>query len=107
MLWIGPQAEEGVILKAVAIEATNFEPVAIEPAEVETTTLAPEPRVKPQVHPQPGSSTEVAARELVIEQEAPLRLALMQESGTSSHGGLELLDDELIDAAVVSLNMES
>jgi hypothetical protein len=31
----------------------------------------------------------------------------MRESGTSSHGGLEQLDDELIDPTVVALNMES
>jgi hypothetical protein len=44
---------------------------------------------------------------VVVEEVAPLRSAPMPESGTSIRRGLELLADELIDPAVVSLNMES
>lgn len=60
-----------------------------------------------QVDPQPGSSTKVVIREMMIEDAAPLRSALMLETGTLSRGGLKLLDDEVIDPFVVSPNMES
>jgi hypothetical protein len=43
----------------------------------------------------------------MIEDVAPLRSAPMPETGLSSCGGLELLDDDLIDPAFVSLSMES
>jgi hypothetical protein len=44
---------------------------------------------------------------MMIEDAAPLRSALMLETGTLSRGGLKLLDDEVIDPFVVSPNMES
>jgi hypothetical protein len=43
---------------------------------------------------------------MMIEDEVPLRSAPMPDTGTSSRGG-EFLDDELINPAVMSLNMES
>jgi hypothetical protein len=43
----------------------------------------------------------------MIEDVAPLRSVPMPETGSSSCGGLELLDDDLIDSAFVSLSMES
>jgi hypothetical protein len=43
----------------------------------------------------------------MIEDDVPLPLAPMPETGSTSHGGLELLDDDLIDPAFVSLSMES
>jgi hypothetical protein len=44
---------------------------------------------------------------MMKEDAAPLRSALMLETGTSSRGSLEFLCDKLIDLAIVSLNMES
>jgi hypothetical protein len=43
----------------------------------------------------------------MIEDVAPLRSVPMLETGSSSHRGLELLDNDLIDPAFVSLSMES
>jgi hypothetical protein len=59
------------------------------------------------VDPQLEASTQVIVREVMIEDVASLRLAPMPETGTTSRGGLELLDDDLIDPTFVSLSMES
>jgi hypothetical protein len=57
--------------------------------------------------PHPEVSTQVIVREAMIEDAVPLRLAPMPEIGSSSCGGLELLDDDLIDPTFVSLSLES
>jgi hypothetical protein len=55
----------------------------------------------------PGTSTDVVVREPIIEEVATIRSAAMPEVASSSHGGLELLEDNLVDTSVVALNMES
>jgi hypothetical protein len=63
--------------------------------------------VEVRVDPQMESRTEVVVHEVIVEDAAVLRSAPMLETRTSSRGGLELLDDELIDPTIMSLNMES
>jgi hypothetical protein len=84
-----------------AVEVTT----ATAPGSV--TTVAPEASAEARIDPQLEASTQFVVREAVIEEAAPLRSAPMPETGSSSHGGLELLDDDLIDPAFVSLRMES
>jgi hypothetical protein len=71
------------------------------------TTVAPELSAEARVDPHPEASTNLVVREAVIEEAAPLRSAPMLETGSSSRGGLELLEDDLVDPAVVSLSIES
>jgi hypothetical protein len=71
------------------------------------TLTAPKPSTEARVDPQPEAGTEVVVREAMIEDAVPLRSTPMPETGTSSHGGLELLDDELIVSAFMSLSIWS
>jgi hypothetical protein len=104
-----------MIPKVVAIETTVVETGSTEPVvEAVTTTApgpgtmgAPEPSAEARIDPHPKVSADVVVREEVIEEAAPLRLAPMPETGSSSCEFLELLDDDLIDPAFVSLSMES
>jgi hypothetical protein len=57
--------------------------------------------------PHVEADTQVVVREAMIEDVAPLHSAPMLETGSSSRGGLKLLDDDLIDPAFVSLSLES
>jgi hypothetical protein len=103
----GPQIEEGAIPEVVAMETTTVEAATAEPAVEQTTTSARKPKVQTQVESQPGLSSKAMVREAMVEDATPLRSAPMPETGTSSCGGLELLDEELIDPTVVALNLES
>jgi hypothetical protein len=71
------------------------------------TTVALEMRVETRVDPLSGTSTDVVVREPEIEETASIRAAPMAGATSTSHGGLELLDDNLVDPAVVARNMES
>jgi hypothetical protein len=110
----GAQAEGATIPEAVA-KAADVETVAAElVVEVKTattprsgTTVAPESSAKARVDPPPKASTQVVVREAMIKDVAPLRSPPMPETGTTSPGGLELLDDDLIDPTFVSLSMKS
>jgi hypothetical protein len=64
-------------------------------------------RVETQVDPLPGASTNVVIREPVIEEAVPILSAPMSKTTSTSRGGLELLDDNLIDSAVVAQSMDS
>jgi hypothetical protein len=54
-----------------------------------------------------GASTEVVVREPDIQDVALIRLAPMTEATSTSHGGLELFADDLVDPAVIARNLES
>lgn len=69
--------------------------------------IAPEPTAEAPVDPHFEASTKVVVHEAMIEDVVPLRSAPVLETGSTSRGGLELLDDYLIDLAFVSLSMES
>jgi hypothetical protein len=112
---IGTQYEGAVIPEVVVMEVATGEATATQSVAKPTTSIAPGPgsstapelSAEAQVDPQPEAGTEVVIREAMIEDAAPLRSAPMPETGTSSRGGLKLLDDELIDPTFVSLSMES
>jgi hypothetical protein len=55
----------------------------------------------------PRKPRNVVVHEPVIEEATPICLAPMSDMTSSSRGSLELLDDNLIDPAVVAQSMES
>jgi hypothetical protein len=97
-------------MDTVDVEMEPIEPVAEMVAGTTPglgATVAPELSVETRVDPLLGASTDVVVCEPSIEEVAPIRSSPMPEVASSRHGGLELLDDDLIDPAVVALNMES
>jgi hypothetical protein len=68
---------------------------------------SPEVRVETQVDPLPGASTDVVACEPIIEEAVSIHSAPVPEATSTSCGGLELLDDNLIDPAIITQSMES
>jgi hypothetical protein len=54
----------------------------------------------------PKSSLEVVVRLPEIQDAESIHLAPMSEATTSSHGGIELLADDLVDPAAVARNLE-
>jgi hypothetical protein len=115
LILTGAQVEEATIPEAVAMETAAEETVTSEPVvEVVTATapgsetlVAPEASAEAPVDLQPEASTQVIVREAMIEDVALLCSAPVPETRSTSRGGLELLDDDLIDPAFVSLSMES
>jgi hypothetical protein len=88
-----PQAPE------VAKEAPeSMEEVAEEAA---AATGGEEATVPPEV------ALEVAVRSPEIQDTEPIRSAPMTEATTSSHGGVELLADDLVDPATVARHLEA
>jgi hypothetical protein len=88
-----PQAPE------VAEEAPeSMEEVAEEAA---AATGGEEATVPPEV------ALEVAVRSPEIQDTEPIRSAPMTEATTSSHGGVELLADDLVDPATVARHLEA
>jgi hypothetical protein len=55
----------------------------------------------------PEASMDVVVRSPEIQDAEQIRSALMSEVVLTSHGGLELLSDDLIDPATVARNLES
>jgi hypothetical protein len=56
---------------------------------------------------QPESTLEVVVRSPEIQGAEPIRSAPMTEAATSSHGGVELLADDLVDPATVARHLEA
>jgi hypothetical protein len=54
----------------------------------------------------PESTLEVVIRSPEIQDAEPIRSAPMSEAATSSHGGVELLADDLVDPAAVACHLE-
>jgi hypothetical protein len=69
--------------------------------------VAPEPTEEVHDDPLPESSMDVVVRTPQIQDAEPIRSVPMSETAASSHGGLELLSDELIEPAMVAWNLES
>jgi hypothetical protein len=123
LILAGTQVDRAAILVAVAMGAAAAEALTAKPiaksataaahgpttssASRSVTSTSLEPGAEARVDPQPKAGSEVIIREVMIEDAAPLRSAPMPETGISSRGGLELLNDDLIDPAFVSLSMES
>jgi hypothetical protein len=84
-------------------EATGGAPELMEVAaggaavmtEGEETTTQPEPAL------------DVVVRSPEIQDAEPIRSAPMTEAATSSHGGVELLADDLVDPAMVARHQEA
>jgi hypothetical protein len=55
----------------------------------------------------PEPALEVVVRSLEIQDAQPIRSAPMTEAATSSHGGVELLADDLVDPATVARHLEA
>jgi hypothetical protein len=55
----------------------------------------------------PEPALEVVVRSPKIQDAEPIRSAPMTEAATSSHGGVELLADELVDPATVARHLEA
>jgi hypothetical protein len=55
---------------------------------------------------QPEPALEVVIRSPEIQDAEPIRSAPMTEATTSSHGGVELLADDLVDPATVARHLE-
>jgi hypothetical protein len=55
----------------------------------------------------PESTMEVVVHSLEIQDAEPIRSALMSGATTSSHGGVELLADDLVDSAAVARHLEA
>jgi hypothetical protein len=111
----GAQAEGVAIPEAVAMEMTAMEAEPTSLVAEATEGVAPElgtivgleVRVETRVDPLLGASTDIVVGEPVIEEVALIRSTPMSETTSTSRGGLELLDDNLIDLAVVARSMES
>jgi hypothetical protein len=56
---------------------------------------------------QPEPTLEVVVRSPEIQDAEPIRSAPMTEDATSSHGGVELLADDLVDPATVARHLEA
>jgi hypothetical protein len=55
----------------------------------------------------PEAALEVAIRSPEIQDAEPIRSVLMTEAATSSHGGIELLADDLVEPATVAKHLEA
>jgi hypothetical protein len=55
----------------------------------------------------PEPALEVVVRSPEIQDAEPIRSALMTEAAMSSHGGVELLADDLVDPATVARHLEA
>jgi hypothetical protein len=55
---------------------------------------------------QPEPALEVVVRSPEIQDAETIRSAPMTEAATSSHGGVELLADDLVDPAMVARHLE-
>jgi hypothetical protein len=56
---------------------------------------------------QPEPALDVVVRSPELQDAEPIRFAPMTEAATSSHGGVELLADDLVDLATVARHLEA
>jgi hypothetical protein len=107
----GAEAEGSAIPEAVPVEGQASEtqgaaggaPELVEVASGEAPAMAGEEcdDVLPE------STLEVVVRSPEIQDAEQIRSAPMSEAATSSHGGVELLADDLIDPAAVACHLEA
>jgi hypothetical protein len=104
----GEQVEGTAIPEAVPVEGVVPEAemtVGAAPEPAETVALG----VTEEVHDDafPETSMDVVVRSPEIQDMEPICSAPMSETATTSHGGLELLADDLINPTTVAHNLES
>jgi hypothetical protein len=107
----GTEAEGSTIPKAVPFEGLTPETqeaagAAPEPAEV-ASGGAPAMAEEELDDVLPESNLEVVVRSPKIQDTEPICSALMFGTTTTSHGGIELLADDLVDPTVVARNLEA
>jgi hypothetical protein len=110
-LLTGAEAERNDIPSAVPVEnltpetheATGGAPKLMEVAagEAAATTGGEEATAQPE------PTLKVVVRSLEIQDAEPIRSAPITEAATSSHGGVELLADDLVDPAMVARHLEA
>jgi hypothetical protein len=86
-----------------ASEAAGGAPEPVEEVVVEAAVPAGGERVTTS----PEVALEVAIRSPEIQDAEPIRSALMTEATASSHGGIELLADDLVEPATVAKHLEA
>jgi hypothetical protein len=111
LLLIGVEVEGSTIPEAVPVEGIVPETevaagAATEPVEI-ASGVAPGAAEEVRDDVLPKSSLEVVVRSPEIQDAEPIRSAPMSEATTTSHGGLELLADDLVDPATVARNLEA
>jgi hypothetical protein len=84
-------------------EATGGAPELMEVAAGEAATATGGEEATAQLEP----ALEVVVRSPKIQDAEPIRSAPMTEAATSSHGGVELLADDLVDPATVARHLEA
>jgi hypothetical protein len=89
---------EGIVPEAEITAEAAFEPVEIAA-----------PRVTEEMHDDalPETSMDVVVWSPEIQDAEPIHSAPMSETAATSHGGLELLADDLFNPATVARNLES
>jgi hypothetical protein len=110
-LLIGAEAEGSAIPEAVPVEglapdtqgAAGGAPEPMEVAGGEAPAVVEGERGDVL----PESTLEVVVRSPKIQDAKPIRSAPMSGAATSSHGGIELLADELVDPAAVARHLEA
>jgi hypothetical protein len=111
LLLTGVEVEGSAIPEAVPIEGVVPETqeatgAATEPAEI-ASEGAPGVAEGKRDEVLAESSMEVVVRSLEIQDAAPIRSTQISEAATTSHGGIELLADDLVDPAAVARNLEA
>jgi hypothetical protein len=104
----GAQAKGSVIPKAVPVEGVVPEAEVITEAATEPAETAA-PRVVEEVRDDalPETSLDVIVRSPEIQDAELIHSAPMSEATATSHDGLELLADDLINLTTVARNLES
>jgi hypothetical protein len=104
----GAQIEGSVIPEVVPAEGVVPEAEVITEAATEPAETAA-PGVTKEVCDDalPETSLDVVVRSPEIQDAEPIRSAPMSEATATSHDGLELLTDDLINPATVARNLES
>jgi hypothetical protein len=110
-LSIGAEAEGSEIPSAVPVEdvapgtqeaaVEASEPMEVAAGEAAATTGGGEDNALPE------PALEVVVYSPEIQDAQPIRSAPMTEAATSSHGGIELLADDLVDPATVARHLEA
>jgi hypothetical protein len=95
-----------VPVEGVVPETQEATKAATEPAKVASQGA---PGVAEEKHDEvlPESSLEVVVRSPEIQDAEPIRSAPMSGIATTSHGGIELLADDLVDPTTVARNLEA
>jgi hypothetical protein len=110
-LLTGAEVEGSTIPEAVPVEGIVPEAEVTAGAVTEAAEIASgvAPGVVEEVRDDvlPESSLEVVIRSPEIQDAEPIRSAPMSEAVATSHGGLELLADDLVDPATVARNLEA